>query len=268
MSGRSGSSCEVEAARRARARWRWRRRITSSTRAPVLARLDAARPGAAMRSSRLSTSRDRRALSALITEVELARAPPRQRVSEPRPPAAAVIAVSGERRSCETERRSGGLHHVRAAQCLRLDHLRLELLAPRARRPRASPGPEPRDPGARRGPRLGAGGHEHRADAAARPRSAAARAGAGSLSAQRARSPPTGRSKVWAMRWLAARSESSTLDAARAARAPARRTDRPRAGGARPLPPGRARRPRALLVTGGRDEEDHERHPVLARRRS
>jgi hypothetical protein len=51
----------------------------------------------------LSTSRDSRALSSSITDVSSARASG-ESVSDPNPAAAAVIAVRGERRSCDTER--------------------------------------------------------------------------------------------------------------------------------------------------------------------
>ena len=60
------------------------------------------------RSSRLSTSRDKRALSSAITDVSSAR-DSGESVSEPSPAAAVVIAVSGERRSWDTERRTAVL---------------------------------------------------------------------------------------------------------------------------------------------------------------
>ena len=156
------------------------------------------------------------------------------------------------------------LHHVRAPQCLRLDHLRLELLAP----------PH--------------GGHERlqaRNHAVLeRVEHLAARCSRGTSTVpmrppvddQRQRAPALvavrpseldrhrGRSKVLAMRWLAV--AERVLDARRrpAARAPARRRDRPRAGGARPPPRGCARRPARLLVTTAATRKTTERHPVLA----
>ncbi len=88
--------------RRAPRRPRRRRRTSSSTEHQS-ARGSTAPACRRDRSSRLSTSRDSRALSSAITAVNSARAS-RERVSDASPPAAVVIAVSGERRSCDTER--------------------------------------------------------------------------------------------------------------------------------------------------------------------
>ena len=126
--GRSGSSWRSKPPRRAPGTVATAARITSSTPIQSCARLHAAglEP---VRSSRLSTSRERRPLSP-DHRGELGAAPRRRGCPTPGPPAAAVIAVSGERRSWETERRSAVFTTFAAPQRLGLDHLRLELLPP------------------------------------------------------------------------------------------------------------------------------------------
>ena len=148
---------------------------------------------------------------------QLARAASSTSVSEASPPAAVVIAVSGERRSWETERSSGRLDHVAAPQRLRLDHLRLELVAPACRdHERLERGDDAVLEGVEHH-RVGVSRHQHRADPARRRRSAAARAGARRCRPRRAR--PTRRQAVRLRDPLADRPQR-LLDAAAAEQQP------------------------------------------------
>ena len=155
------------------------------------------------------------------------------------------------------------LHHVRAPQRLRLDHLRLELLAP------AHGGHERLE--ARNHAvlervehlALGGRGHEHGPDAAARHDQRKRAPALVAVRPARARSTPrAGRRRGDALAGRPERVLHALLR--RAAGAPARRTGPPRGCGARPPPPGTRAAPASVLVTTAATRNTASAEPVLA----
>ena len=165
-------------------------------------------------------------------------------VVELSPPAAAVIAVSGERRSCETERSSAVLTTLRAPQGARLDHLRLEAARAGERRvssvSRLGTRPALEQPRRASGSDVARDGNRARARCPSTTIGSARRRSSLSVHAELDLDP----GQVEAPGRSAGRRPAATPRGSRrrAAPAPSRRSGRPRGGGARPPRRGRARR--------------------------